>query len=298
MRPGEDQLTRQHSSRNYEKISKIGEGTYGVVYKVRELASRQVLALKKIRFDDKEDSIPCTAIREISILKMVSHENVVKLYKVDFDFQTRKLYLFFEYLDLDLQKLIEEDQMTYGYVRSLSEQLLRGILYLHERRVIHRDIKPHNLLVCQKSGTLKIADFGLARPYCLPLGVLTPEIQTLWYRSPELLLGSQTYSMAVDIWAAGCVIAEMILGKPLFCEKSEIGQLFVIFKIMGTPGKDHPLTSHPHFSNQFPQFAKGGLRDILKEVDERLVSLLEGLLDLDQESRLSAADALKSSYFF
>ncbi len=225
-RAPEDRPNSKLSSHTYEKICKIGKGTYGVVYKVKDLITKEIVAMKKIKFDDKDESTPCTALREIAILKALRHENIVRLLRVEHNLSARKLYLFFEFLDCDLQRLIQDNQLTYGYVRSISEQLLVGVKYMHERLILHRDIKPHNLLVCQKSGTLKIADFGLGRPFCLPIGSLTPEIQTLWYRAPELLLGAQTYTTSVDMWAVGCVIAEMVLGKALFCEKSEIGQLF------------------------------------------------------------------------
>ena len=297
-RAPEDRPNSKLSSHTYEKICKIGKGTYGVVYKVKDLITKEIVAMKKIKFDDKDESTPCTALREIAILKALRHENIVRLLRVEHNLSARKLYLFFEFLDCDLQRLIQDNQLTYGYVRSISEQLLVGVKYMHERLILHRDIKPHNLLVCQKSGTLKIADFGLGRPFCLPIGSLTPEIQTLWYRAPELLLGAQTYTTSVDMWAVGCVIAEMVLGKALFCEKSEIGQLFVIFRILGTPNRSHYLGSLPYYGSHLPQYSEPILTSLFSGVDDRLVSLIEGLIQLDPKDRLSANQALKSPYFF
>ena len=208
----------------------IGEGTYGVVYKARVRSTGEILALKRIRLEQEEEGVPSTAIREISLLKELRHENIVKL--VDVVHLEKKLYLVFEYLDLDLKKHmdssphISNDRMVIkGYVY----QMCAGIAFCHSHRVLHRDLKPQNLLIDTETNSLKLADFGLARAFAIPLRAYTHEVVTLWYRAPEILLGAKQYSTPVDVWSIGCIFAEMINQSPLFPGDSEIDQLFKIF---------------------------------------------------------------------
>ena len=189
----------------------IGEGTYGVVYKARVRSTGEILALKRIRLEQEEEGVPSTAIREISLLKELRHENIVKL--VDVVHLEKKLYLVFEYLDLDLKKHmdssphISNDRMVIkGYVY----QMCAGIAFCHSHRVLHRDLKPQNLLIDTETNSLKLADFGLARAFAIPLRAYTHEVVTLWYRAPEILLGAKQYSTPVDVWSIGCIFAEMI----------------------------------------------------------------------------------------
>ena len=223
---------------NYEKVLKIGEGTYGVVYKAKNLRDDTMVALKRIRLDQDEEGVPSTAIREISLLKELRHENVVSLLEVIHE--ETKLYLVFEYLDLDLKKHmdssphISNDRMVVkGYVY----QICAGIAFCHSHRVLHRDLKPQNLLIDTTHNVLKLADFGLARAFGIPVRAYTHEVVTLWYRAPEILLGVRHYSTQVDVWSIGCIFAEMINCKPLFPGDSEIDELFKIFKILGTPNE-------------------------------------------------------------
>ena len=209
----------------------IGEGTYGVVYKARVRSTGEILALKRIRLEQEEEGVPSTAIREISLLKELRHENIVKL--VDVVHLEKKLYLVFEYLDLDLKKHmdssphISNDRMVIkGYVY----QMCAGIAFCHSHRVLHRDLKPQNLLIDTETNSLKLADFGLARAFAIPLRAYTHEVVTLWYRAPEILLGAKQYSTPVDVWSIGCIFAEMINQSPLFPGDSEIDQLFKIFR--------------------------------------------------------------------
>ena len=179
----------------------IGEGTYGVVYKARVRSTGEILALKRIRLEQEEEGVPSTAIREISLLKELRHENIVKL--VDVVHLEKKLYLVFEYLDLDLKKHmdssphISNDRMVIkGYVY----QMCAGIAFCHSHRVLHRDLKPQNLLIDTETNSLKLADFGLARAFAIPLRAYTHEVVTLWYRAPEILLGAKQYSTP---WTSG-----------------------------------------------------------------------------------------------
>jgi len=214
----------------YEKVEKIGEGTYGVVYKGKDLHTNETIALKKIRLEQEDEGVPSTAIREISLLKEMHHRNIVRLHDVVHN--DKCIYLVFEYLDLDLKKHMDSspDFKNHRIVKSFLYQILRGIAYCHSHRVLHRDLKPQNLLIDRRTNLLKLADFGLARAFGIPVRTFTHEVVTLWYRAPEILLGARHYSTPVDVWSVGCIFAEMVNQKPLFPGDSEIDELFKIFR--------------------------------------------------------------------
>ncbi|KAJ1624725.1 kinase-like domain-containing protein [Pavlovales sp. CCMP2436] len=198
----------------YHIMDKIGEGTYGEVFKAMDRNEKnRPVALKKIRLDMDDDGIPPTALREVSLLMELNHENVIRL--LDVVQVPNSLYLVFDFIDTDLKKCMESSigDFSLESVKSLLYQLLAGIAYCHGRRVLHRDLKPQNLLVDRTSGKLLIADFGLSRTFRLPNRSHTHEVVTLWYRAPEILLGSPHYNTAVDIWSCGCILGEMLTGK-------------------------------------------------------------------------------------
>ena len=182
----------------------------------------------------EDEGIPSTAIREISLLRELRHPNIVRLY--DVVHTERKLTLVFEYLDQDLKKYLDvcESGLDSTIVKSLLYQLLTGVAYCHHHRVLHRDLKPQNLLI-NREGELKLADFGLARAFGIPVRSYTHEVVTLWYRAPDVLLGSRKYSTPVDIWSIGCIFAEMVNGSPLFTGSTEETQVDTIFRNLGTP---------------------------------------------------------------
>lgn len=223
-------------SEKYTKLDKIGEGTYGVVYKAKDKTSGDLVALKRIRLDSEDEGVPCTAIREVSLLKELKHQNVVRL--VDLIHSDRKLVLVFEYLDQDLKKFMDINQgnLEPPLIQNLMKQMMLSIEYCHLRSVLHRDLKPQNLLI-NKQKQLKLADFGLGRAFGIPVKKYTHEVVTLWYRSPDVLLGSTTYGTGVDIWSAACIFAEMATGQPIMMGKNEISQLLLIFRFFGTPGR-------------------------------------------------------------
>jgi cyclin-dependent kinase 2 len=201
----------------YQTLGRIGEGTYGVVFKAKDRESQRVLALKQIRLEQEEEGVPSTAIREISLLKELNHENIVCL--EDVVHEDRKLYLVFEFLDVDLKKHMDSNPQLYQdetVVKRFLYQMLQGIAYCHSHRILHRDMKPQNLLIDRMSNTMKLADFGLARAFGIPVRQYTHEVITLWYRAPEILLGTKHYSTPVDLWSIGCIFAEMVNQKPLF----------------------------------------------------------------------------------
>lgn len=211
------------------------------------------MALKKIRLEAEDEGVPSTAIREISLLKEMNDPNIVRLLNI-VHADGHKLYLVFEFLDLDLKKYMEALPPSEGgrgkplpdgtiihrpalgeaMVKKFMAQLVEGVRYCHSHRILHRDLKPQNLLI-DREGNLKLADFGLARAFGVPLRSYTHEVVTLWYRAPEILLGGRQYSTGVDMWSVGAIFAEMCTRKPLFPGDSEIDEIFKIFRYASTP---------------------------------------------------------------
>ncbi|CAK9303733.1 unnamed protein product [Gordionus sp. m RMFG-2023] len=283
---------------NYENFDKIGEGTYGVVYKAKNKKTGEYVALKKIRIDSESEGVPSTAIREISILKELDHPNIVRLY--DVIITETKLYLVFEYLEIDLKKFLEEssNMLSISLTKSFIWQLLKAIAFCHAHRILHRDLKPQNLLI-NSFGSIKLADFGLARSFGFPLQKYTHEIITLWYRAPEILLGTSKYSTSVDIWSLGCIFAEMLNHKPLFPGDSEIDQLFRIFRTLGTPDNNMwpGINNLPDFKSTFPKWTTKDINSIVPDLDLDGVDLLTKMLVYHPNKRISAKMALGHRYF-
>lgn len=254
-----------------------------------------------MKLDTQEEGVPSTAIREIALLKELSHENVVKL--LDIFCRPNKLVLVFEFLENDLKKYMKSlgGRLLPATVKNLAYQLCRGTEFCHMQRIIHRDIKPQNLLIDSQL-RLKIADFGLARAFTVPVPRYTHEVVTLWYRPPEILLGSSLYSLPVDLWSIGCVHAEMASGAPLFAGDSEIDTVFKIFQKLGTPTEvTWPgVSGLPDFLPVFPKWRPRGwpaIRNVQQQVGIEGVDLLDRLMCYDPKTRISARNALKHEYF-
>ncbi|KAJ1959619.1 cyclin-dependent kinase 5 [Dispira parvispora] len=282
----------------YQKIEKLGEGTYGVVYKAQNRETGEVVALKRIRLDKEEEGVPCTAIREISLLKELKHPNIVKLH--DVLHTEKKLTLVFEHLDSDLKKFIDScnGELDYQVVKRFMYQLLHGLAYCHQRRVLHRDLKPQNLLI-NKRGELKLADFGLARAFGIPGRNYSFEVVTLWYRAPDVLMESNHYSTTIDLWSAGCIFAEMSSGRPLFTGNNPSDQLIKIFKVLGTPTTESwpSMASLKGYRPDFPVYPPTDLRQYVPKLDAPGVDLLARLLRYVPEERLTAEQALRHPFF-
>jgi len=257
----------------FKNMQKIGEGTYGIVYKAEDETSRQregecpTVALKKVRLDDNDEGVPVTTLREVALLKDLRHDNIVRLREVIAS--PPRLYLVFDFVDQDLKQCLEsrfQRGMPSALVRSCMLQILRGLSHCHMHLVLHRDLKPQNVLI-SRAGEVKLADFGLARAFQLS-GKYTHEVVTLWYRAPELLLGLQQYSTGLDIWSVGCIFAELTSRKPLFPGDSEIDELFKIFRHLGTPTEDlwPGVTKLPHFLEQFPSWKSKPIGTIVPQL--------------------------------
>lgn len=247
------------------------------------------------------DGFPVSCLREISILKNCTHENVVKLKEVVVANELEKIYLVMEYCEQDLACLLDnmDKPFSESEVKCIIIQLLKGLKYLHDNYIIHRDIKVSNLLLTDE-GCLKIADFGLARTFSVPSKAMTPNLVTLWYRPPELLFGATHHTTAVDQWAAGCILGELLLNKPLLPGKGEISQIDMIIDLLGTPSENiwpgfsqlpalqnFTLRPQPYnnIKTKFPNLSQAGLR------------LLNFLFMYDPKKRATAKESLDSSYF-
>ena len=293
---------KNNKESKYIRTTKLGEGTYGVVYRAKDQKGQEIYALKKIRLQAEEEGIPSTAIREISLLKELNHINIVKLYEVLHS--PKKLTLVFEYVEQDLKKILDMAKgkgLDIKLTKNLLYQLLRGVDHIHKYKVLHRDLKPQNLLI-NKDNILKIADFGLARGYGIPVKNYTHEVVTLWYRPPDVLLGNKTYGTTVDMWSIGCIFAEMASGKPLFTGNSEVDQLKKIFEIMGTPTDNYAssLKELPEWGvgdNNFEEKKPQNFKELIPNLDNEGIDLLQKFLQLEPDKRISCEEALKHPFF-
>ncbi|XP_061346833.1 cyclin-dependent kinase E-1-like [Gastrolobium bilobum] len=310
----------------YDLIGKIGEGTYGLVFlaKIKSQSPRKSIAIKKFKQSKDGDGVSPTAIREIMLLREIAHENVVKLVNVHINQADMSLYLAFDYAEHDLYEIIRHhrDKLNHSInqytVKSLLWQLLNGLNYLHSNWMIHRDLKPSNILVMgegEEHGVVKIADFGLARIYHAPLKPLSENgvVVTIWYRAPELLLGAKHYTSAVDMWAVGCIFAELLTLKPLFqgaevkatSNPFQLDQLDKIFKVLGHPTLEKwPCLANLPYWQQDLQHIQGHKYDntslynaVHLPPKSPAYDLLSKMLEYDPRKRITAAQALEHEYF-
>ncbi|XP_049849599.1 uncharacterized protein LOC126319933 [Schistocerca gregaria] len=282
----------------YRKLQKIGEGTYGVVFKAIEIETGRLIALKKIRLEQEDEGVPPTTLRELSALKSLRHPCIVNL--LDVINYKNKLYLAFEFMNADLRTAIVSSKYPFepDIIKCYMFQLLLGVSYCHMNGVFHRDLKPQNLLVGSE-GIIKLADFGLARAFSIPMRPYTHEVVTLWYRAPEILLGADEYTTAIDVWSVGCIFAELFNRKPLWPGDSEIDELFRIFRTLGTPNEElwPEVTKLPDYQATFPIWAPKKLETIIETDDLQAIDLLSKMLVYHPVRRITAEAALRHPYF-
>ena len=283
---------------NYTKAQKLGEGTYGAVFRAINNTTNEEVALKLVRMDQEDDGIPATSLREISILQSTGHNNIIHLEEIICE--EGRVTMVFEFMQKDLGKYLSSLKKPMGFelIRSYSFQLLCGVYYLHKNGIIHRDIKPINLLI-NRSGMLKIGDFGCARICHRPFASFDAFDGILWYYAPETLLHEYPYDLAIDIWSCGCVIAEMAKREPLFKGDSQIDQINQIISLLGMPTND----SWPEFFNYiskdfpFPNNCKNRLDEIFQGMDPLLIDLISKLLEMNPRKRLTAEEAVHHPFF-
>ncbi|KAJ0976983.1 hypothetical protein J5N97_012457 [Dioscorea zingiberensis] len=292
----------------FEKLNKINEGTYGVVYRARDRKTGEIVALKKVKMEREREGFPITSLREINILLSSHHPSIIDVKEVVVGNSLDSIFMVMEYMDHDLKGLMDSMKQPFSQsdVKCLMLQLLEGVKYLHDNWVLHRDLKTSNLLLNNR-GELKICDFGLSRQYGSPLKPFTQLVVTLWYRAPELLLGAKQYSTAIDMWSLGCIMAELLTKEPLFNGKSEMDQLDKIFKMLGTPNEEiwpgFSKLGHPNV--KFIKQKGDKLRDKFRPTSfsgHPILSLsgldlLRRLLCYDPEMRITAEEALQHEWF-
>ncbi|XP_011036368.1 PREDICTED: probable serine/threonine-protein kinase At1g54610 [Populus euphratica] len=288
---------------SFEKLDKIGQGTYSTVFKARDLETGKIVAMKKVRFVNMDPESVRFMAREIVILRRLDHLNVMKLEGIVTSRMSGSLYLVFEYMEHDLAGLAANPSIKYteAQIKCYMQQLLRGLEHCHKHGVLHRDIKGSNLLI-NNDGVLKIADFdfGLATSYqpdqSLPL---TSRVVTLWYRAPELLLGATEYGPAIDMWSAGCILAELFTGKPIMPGRTEVEQMHKIFKLCGSPSEAYwTKKKFPHatsFKPQQPYIRR--IAETFKNFPPSALTLVDKLLSMEPQDRGSATSALRSEFF-
>ncbi|KAJ1420017.1 Serine/threonine-protein kinase, active site [Sesbania bispinosa] len=289
-----------YSNTDFTKFH-IGQGTYSSVYRARDLETNKIVALKKVRFANMDPESVRFMAREILVLRRLDHPNVMKLEGMITSRVSGSLYLVFEYMEHDLAGLaaIPGIKFTEAQIKCYMQQLLRGLEHCHSRGVMHRDIKGSNLLL-DNNGNLKIGDFGLATLFQPSQGQpLTSRVVTLWYRPPELLLGATDYGVAVDLWSAGCILAELFAGKPIMPGRTEVEQLHKIFKLCGSPSEEYWKKSKlPHATIFKPQQPyKRVVSETFKDFPSSALSLLEVLLAIEPKDRGTASLALQNEFF-
>lgn len=299
----------------YEKQAKIGQGTFGEVFKARDRKTKtKIVALKKILMDNEREGFPITALREIKILQLLRHENIVNLIEIcrtkanQFNRHRSTFYLVFDFCEHDLAGLLSNFNVKFslGEIKRVMQQLLNGLYYIHSNKIIHRDMKAANVLI-NRQGVLKLADFGLARAISINKNGqpnrYTNRVVTLWYRPPELLLGERNYGPAVDMWGTGCIMAEMWTRSPIMQGNSEQHQLQLIAQLCGAitpevwPGVENlELYNKLEISKTQKRRVKERLRPYVK--DQYAVDLLDKLLCLNPQKRLDADSALNHDFFW
>lgn len=285
----------------YEKLEQLGEGSYATVFKGKSNLNNKVVALKEIRLQ-QEEGTPFTAIREASLLKGLKHANIVTLHDIIHTKDT--LTFVFEFVNTDLSQYLEKHGggLNPRNVKLFLFQLLRGLAYCHRRRILHRDLKPQNLLISE-IGELKLADFGLARAKSVPSRTYSHEVVTLWYRPPDVLLGSTDYTTSLDIWGVGCIFTEMVAGVATFPGmKDAVDQLDRIWRVLGTPTDEtwEGVSSYPNYDyHSFNKYPRQRLSQVIPKLAHIPYAehLAEQLLQLQPEKRISAIIAMRHNYF-
>lgn len=286
-------------------IEKLGEGTYGSVYKVINSQTNTVYAIKVVKNFNNSEGVPTTSLREIILLKFLDHPNIVKLN--DINMTSKHIELCLEYCQYDLLKFINlykenKEIYTLHTIKNFLYQILTGVNYLHSKGVIHRDLKPGNIMI--NNNTLKIGDFGLSRIYSMHKKQYTKEVSTLWYRSPELLLGLEEYGIELDMWAIGCILGELLFKRPIFMGENELSQLNVLFEIYGLFDDDilPGFKYFPKYNSGFNQCKGIGLRKYFEEnskfkIDNVCFDLVEKLLKINPKERILSKEALEHVSF-
>ena len=290
---------------NFELLNHIEEGSYGWVSRAKDVASGEIVAIKKLKMEGATTSgFPVTGMREIQCLMQSRHRHIVGLKEVVVGDTLDQVHLVMEFLEHDLKTLQEDMQEPFlpSEVKTLMQQLVSGVGYLHDHWILHRDLKTSNILM-NNQGEIKIADFGMARYFGNPPPQMTQLVVTLWYRAPELLLGAEEYDQAIDIWSLGCIFGELLSKEPLLMGKNEVGQLSKIFELCGVPNEQNwpGYRKLPNAKSiRFPrnqQSLGAAIQAKFPFLTAAGGSLLSSLLSLNPDVRPDCDEVLKHAYF-
>lgn len=286
----------------YERLeSNIGEGTYGKVSRAKDVRTGKVVAIKKAKVsavDQQVGGIGFTALREIKLMQAIKHPHVMGC--LDVYAENGVLHLVMDFMNTDMRRVIDDRSLACSEAdaKCMARQLMCGLAALHRRWFVHRDVTPGNVFMNSVTGVAMLGDFGFARTIGHRDRPLTPLCTTLWYRAPELLYGAKFYGQAVDIWSAGCIVAELFLRKPLFQGHGEIGMMTKIFEKRGTPTEDvwTDVSALPSYL-EFSKNEKVPMSNVLGNASSFAQSLIDGLLSLDPKQRPTADGALQHEFF-
>lgn len=292
----------------------LGAGTFGVVF--RAVDGDSPVALKKVKMERQTEGFPITSIREMKILKILDHENIVKLHDViiytkqtDGDHDSRGIidgdvFIVFEYVDYDLYGVLKSPsaKMTSVHIKSYMKQLLSGMHYMHAKGVLHRDIKSANILLT-RDNVIKIADCGLARLFHKDNQRMSREVCTLWYRSPELLMGIKNYGPEIDIWSIGVLFGELVVRNAILTGDTVARQLDLVQQLCGTPTGDlarkyETMIDWAKYGSIFNTYYPPKIKKRFDGFEPLGVALIERMLDMNPTTRISATDSLASEYFY
>ncbi|XP_068202292.1 mitogen-activated protein kinase 14-like isoform X3 [Palaemon carinicauda] len=284
----------------YTMLSPVGSGAYGQVCSAMDSKTNTKVAIKKLARPFQTHIHAKRTYRELRMLKHMDHENIIGLLDVFTPSSTyedfQDVYLVTPLMGADLNNIVKTQKLTDDHVQFLIYQVLRGLKYIHSAGIIHRDLKPSNIAV-NEDCELKILDFGLARP---TESEMTGYVATRWYRAPEIMLNWMHYNQTVDIWSVGCIMAELLTGRTLFPGADHIQQLNLIMELLGTPPVEYlnRITSESarNYIRSLPQMRKKDFRQVFRGANPLAVDLLEKMLELDSERRVTAAQALAHPY--